>query len=265
MSHLSPETIARLVDETPAAQEAIHLSVCTVCAHELSALQEQTRGLAALGEIRPGRGSWLALEKRLERERLVAAPVQQPVRRGSAVFLRLAASIAIFAIGAASGAALRTTHLSQPDTGLTPAAQPVAVLEPVTPTVISGQPDVQPREMSPGSAARAVAPSIRPSAATVSGRSDPVTDVQLAEAAYLRALARFTEAAPSSGTDPVARLAALESILMTTQAALQEAPADPVINGYHLTALAQRDAVLRQIAVQPALVRSPANSPHTWF
>jgi hypothetical protein len=35
---------------------------------------------------------------------------------------------------------------------------------------------------------------------------------------------------------------------MTTQAALNETPTDPVINGYHLTALAQRDATLRQVA-----------------
>ena len=52
--------------------------------------------------------------------------------------------------------------------------------------------------------------------------------------------------------DPVNRLAALEGIVLTTRAALNEAPADPVINGYHLTALEQRDAILRQIQAQPA-------------
>ena len=45
----------------------------------------------------------------------------------------------------------------------------------------------------------------------------------------------------------MSRLAALEGIVLMTGAALSEAPADPVINGYHLTALEQRDALLRQI------------------
>jgi hypothetical protein len=44
------------------------------------------------------------------------------------------------------------------------------------------------------------------------------------------------------------RLAALEGIMLTAQAALREAPADPVINGYLLTAMGQRDAMLRQIS-----------------
>jgi hypothetical protein len=40
--------------------------------------------------------------------------------------------------------------------------------------------------------------------------------------------------------------------VITTRAALGQAPTDPVINGYHLTALAQRDAMLKQIKTTPA-------------
>lgn len=68
------------------------------------------------------------------------------------------------------------------------------------------------------------------------------------EAEYLRALARHAElsgAAPAG--DALSRLAALEGIVLTTGAALEEAPADPVINGYHLMALGQREALLREI------------------
>jgi len=69
------------------------------------------------------------------------------------------------------------------------------------------------------------------------------------EELYLGALTRYAELATQSDAgDPVARLAALQSIVMTTQAALSQTPSDPVINGYHLTALAQRDATLRQVA-----------------
>lgn len=99
---------------------------------------------------------------------------------------------------------------------------------------------------------RGVAPTPPPTPAAMAPPpadvTEAVTRLQTAEAAYATALgdyARLTGGLPSS--DPVNRLAALEGIVLTTRAALNEAPADPVINGYHLTALEQRDAILRQI------------------
>lgn len=79
-----------------------------------------------------------------------------------------------------------------------------------------------------------------------------------AESVYLDALARYAQLAGGAGeaSDPLARLAALEGIVLTTREALGRAPADPVINGYHMTALAQREATLRQIA---------ATSRNPWF
>lgn len=69
------------------------------------------------------------------------------------------------------------------------------------------------------------------------------------EADYVAALTRYAELTGEDLTDdPVNRLAALEGIVLTTRAALRESPADPIINGYHLTALTQREAMLRQIS-----------------
>jgi hypothetical protein len=92
-----------------------------------------------------------------------------------------------------------------------------------------------------------------------SDRSPPATvteaaqRLQEAESAYTAALAAYSEMGGNlPAADPVSRLAALEGIVLTTRAALNEAPADPVINGYHMTALEQRDAILRQIQAQPA-------------
>jgi hypothetical protein len=80
--------------------------------------------------------------------------------------------------------------------------------------------------------------------------------LRTAESDYLAALARFAELSGRvDAGDPLARLAALESIVATTRAALGRAPADPVINGYHLTAVAQRDALLRQVSA----------SGQTWY
>jgi hypothetical protein len=83
-------------------------------------------------------------------------------------------------------------------------------------------------------------------------------ELRQAEAAYRAALARHAEVAGVPETiNPAARLATLETIVLTTQEALRQAPADPVINGYHLAAVSQRDATLRQYA------RSADEQP--WF
>src|SRR5690606_18139253 len=84
-----------------------------------------------------------------------------------------------------------------------------------------------------------------PPAATL---GEAAQQLQQAEAYYNAALVNYARAGGDlPGSDPVSRLAALEGIVLTTRAALNESPADPVINGYHLTALEQRDALLRRI------------------
>jgi hypothetical protein len=73
-------------------------------------------------------------------------------------------------------------------------------------------------------------------------------------AAYL---AQFDSAAATGS--PVAyrsRLAALDRVISTTREAMREAPHDPVINGYYLTTLGQREATLRQLnTALPASLR----------
>lgn len=100
-------------------------------------------------------------------------------------------------------------------------------------------------------------------------RSPPTTlteaaqRVEEAEARYTDALAAYARLGGSiPAADPVSRLAALEGIVLMTGAALDEAPADPVINGYHLTALEQRDAILRQLERRPA---QESDDEQEWF
>ena len=53
------------------------------------------------------------------------------------------------------------------------------------------------------------------------------------------------------------RLAALDQMISTTREAMREAPHDPVINGYYLTTVGQREVALRELnngaASQPPL------------
>ena len=88
-------------------------------------------------------------------------------------------------------------------------------------------------------------------AAPVAAAGAPATTeeaLRLTEQAYLEALTRYAEESGlAASSDPLNQLATLEGIVLTTRAALEQAPADPVINGYHLAALSQREALLRQI------------------
>lgn len=213
MWHLSPEDLARLVDEDPSAREAEHLATCELCREELELFVEQSRSLAELTDSDPNPAAWARLRARLRREGLIGVP--SPAMSSASWFrhtttLRAAAAVGVFVLGGATGLLLQRDA-------------PVDVLAPS-------------REIA-----------TRPAV----GAYEAEQALRAAEATYLAAMARYAEligVAPQ--TNPAARLAALEGIVVTTRAALHQAPADPVINGYHLSALAQRDAMLRQIAAE---------------
>jgi hypothetical protein len=228
MQHLSLEELARCADEAPTAHESEHLAVCSLCAVELEALRDQTRALAALPGATPPDTQWPQLRSRLMAEGLMAVP-----RAGQTVWqkrlLRIAAALALFAAGGASGALLTGGGPAAGLPGGTLAAGALAA----TPAALTAV----------------------ESAATPAEATERLHD---AERLYLAALTRYAELTDAGEpVDPVTRLAALEGIVLTAQAALREAPADPVINGYLLTALGQREAMLRQISMN--------SDQETWF
>ncbi|HEX6609389.1 MAG TPA: hypothetical protein VF051_01310 [Hyphomicrobiaceae bacterium] len=240
MSHLTLETLARLVDDAPDPTENGHLDICAQCRAELEALRADVAALQMLPDPEPGEAQWLRLEDRLQREGLM----MRRSWRWQPQMLRMAAAIVIFILGGVSAALVLR---QQPDKYLTnnvqPATSPVAApglaTDPVTTLV----------------AETAAAPIAQPPAKLAAAQPAPARTAEeaaarlrAAETDYLAALTRYGELAGGADAgDPLARLAALESIVATTRAALGRAPADPVINGYHLTAVAQRDAVLRQL------------------
>jgi hypothetical protein len=246
MSHLNLETLARLIDDAPDPTEMGHLDICVQCREDLEALRADVAALNSLPDPEPASAQWIRLEERLEREGLLRRSWHwQPA------LLRMAAAIVVFALGGLAAAVV----LRSPDTQYltnnpqtapantqpsVPVASPNASLAdnsitaPVRGNTVQGQVPLQPARTAQEAARR----------------------LRTAESEYLSALTRFTElSGRAAEDDPLARLAALESIVATTRAALGRAPADAVINGYHLTAVAQRDALLRQVSA----------SGQTWY
>jgi hypothetical protein len=218
MSHLNIETLARLVDESADSHEAAHLEDCDECRSELEGLKVDAAALAQLPEIQPPERQWRAIQQRLIAEGLLRAPTTiHAERRWLTPVLQLAAALAIFVLGNFTAPLLRGANEA-----------PVAVNR------------LDSRETDRGMVSSV--------ATTTVSITDALATVRATEQAYLTALTRYAEiAGGTASADPIARLAALQSIVVTTGAALGQAPADPVINGYHLTAVAQRDATLKKL------------------
>jgi hypothetical protein len=215
MVHLNNETLSELLDGSPAPGVQEHLASCSVCQGELELLRRMRTQLRELPQLDPPPDLWSRIEERLPygRER------RWPGRPGR-VALRVAAMAAVFVIGLALGQAFQRGD-SAGDV-----AQPVA-----------GVPATVSEVGAPG---------------TPASLGDAMAEVRRLAAEYdaaLRTLQRMAEGRGATDASPLARqrLANLEALVEASRAALATDPADPVLNTYLFTAVAERDALVRQL------------------
>lgn len=237
MLHLPTERLAALGDERPTPEEEAHLTACEVCAHERNAY----RALVAMAHAeREPFGLPLTRWDAIAKELALPAPavsVERPARRSNRWMLQIAAGLLLVAGGAMAG------RMSA-GAGLLPTTNAVASSA-ATPVTNVAQ-----------SEAQTIADSI------AFGSVDEARAAQLKyEQGYQQAaayLAQYDTAGFSGGSQVAyrSRLAALDRMLTTTSQAIREAPHDPVLNGYYLTTLGQREATLRQLnTALPASIR----------
>ena len=237
MLHLSTDRLAELGDDAPMPEEAVHLASCKVCAYE--------------------RDAYLSLVTMAHAER---EPFGLPLTRWDAIAAELAAP--------AAASDMRGVHPARSHRWM---LQVAAGLLLVAGGAMLGRVSAGARAL-PGARATpaAVVASVNGSPSTASPASDSATFTSIDEArvAQLRSemlyqqaaafLARVDTTGAGNGS-PVAyrsRLAALDQVITTTREAMREAPHDPVINGYYLTTLGQREATLRQLnTALPASLR----------
>ncbi|MGD2122830.1 MAG: hypothetical protein PVJ76_13845 [Gemmatimonadota bacterium] len=228
MGHLTTEGLARLVSEAPTPEEDRHLAGCALCRAELEALREQTDAIGALPDLRPPPGDWEVLEARLASEGLIRSSglAVRAKRWRSSGWLQAAAALVLFLGGAALGSGVRA---SNPDDLLA-----------------QGEGTGELQLISVGSQAQ-----------PASNLVEAADAVNLAERQYMDALLRYRQLLDAQGDpayvgDPTVRFAALEAIVAAGRAAVQQAPADPYLNGVLVGALAERQALLRKASLTPA-------------
>lgn len=256
MLHLSSERLAALADSEPAPFEADHLAECAACARERAA----NRALLMMARAeREQLGMpltrWDSLAPELHRAGLVTAgalmsappvaPEERAPRRAAmrrtVAWLQAAAVLVLLGGGAAlgrlsAGAPLFGSFGSGEEqvTELPTEGVPLPPLPPgasLPPVAVIPSPDLAP--------------------AAFSSVEDARNALQRYEMAYRYAagyLADHDSTARIDDTDAYRlRLAALDRAGRVMSEALREVPYDPVINGYYLTTLGQREVTLRQL------------------
>jgi hypothetical protein len=215
MVHLSSETLSELLDGSPAPGVQEHLASCSVCQGELEVLRRLRTQLRELPRLDPPPDLWSRIEERLPYGRKRWWP-----RRLGLVALQVVVAAAVFVIGLALGQNWRRGELGSD------AARPsVSAVVPAGVLVDSAPP---------------------------ASLGEQMAEVRRLASEYDAALMKLQSMAQGQGrsdTSPLARqrLAALEALVEASRAALATDPADPVLNSYLFTAIAERDAMVRQL------------------
>lgn len=230
MSHLPTERLAALADEAPTAAELAHLASCAECARERDAYRSLVELAASAGtSIGAPLTSWEALRPRLVGDRLIGAEsaTPRPRRTGNRAWLQAAAAVLLVSGGAVAG---RVTAGAGP--------LPAARTRPVNTTAAATDSSPRFRSVEDARVAQAQSQLLYQSATAYLAQRDTAASE------------------PESPAAIRTRLAALDRTRQVLDQALDEAPYDPVINGYYLTTLGQREATLRQLnTVAPASMR----------
>ena len=245
MLHLPADRLIELGESEPTNTELAHLGACAECERERQAYRA-LRGLAAAegARVTDPLTSWDALSSALRDEGLItrtSAPVltltppgtpavarPRPRFRASEWALRAAAAIFLLAggivIGRSSG----------------------GVAFPITAAA-----DAPATTSAPASASDAPVGLASNFSVSYTSNAEALASLYRAQREYERAATFLMTNNPvGDETKPEvyrARLAALDNVMQASMTALEDAPADPVINRYYIAAAGARESTLRQL------------------
>jgi hypothetical protein len=252
MLHLSSERLAALADSEPTPLEADHLAVCAACARERAA----SRALLMMARAeREQLGMpltrWDSLAPELHRAGLVAAGALMSASppAGEAELAARSASVrravrwlqaAAVLVLVGGGAALGRLSAGVSPFSFDWFAESSAAVQSTERVPLSPLPAI-----SGATGVDAMLPEF-------SSVDEALVALQRYQVAYQHAAAYLADHDSTTHVDDSeayrTRLAALDRAGRAMSEALREAPYDPVINGYYLTTLGQREATLRQLA-----------------
>ena len=231
MSHLPDERLAALFDDPPSSAELAHLASCERCAAERASYRALRELSNAEQHIGSPLSDWATLAPALRADGVIDTGEWRVARRPRrfGVWSQAAAAVLIAIGGVAYGR--------------------YSAVGSVLPESIHRGGDV-------ASAAGTGTDSIT-FGSIEEARAVQVQSQLLYQSAALFLAAHDTlDLSPGSPAAIRRRLAALDEVGATVRQALTESPGDPVINGYYLTTLGQREVAMSQLnAALPVGVR----------
>lgn len=238
MLHVDPERLAALADEEPTAEERAHLAGCPPCAAEVAAYRELLAhaGAACTSIVAAPLTDWDTLSARLAGEGLLRrAGNDGAARRGgfrARGWMRVAAAVMLVAGGAAFGRATAAVPLGSRSAA--PARSDAQRIAPAP---------------TKGGGSESLASASQDSAGAFVSLQDALDMMRRADRDYRLAAAYVALHDTSSRSADVfrTRLAALDRVQDAALEAVNEAPSDPVINQYLLSARTAREVTLQQL------------------
>jgi len=250
MLHIAPERLAALLDETATPDEASHLADCAPCSDELAAHRRLAR-LALAEAVREGPplNDWASLGAMLKAEGIIsAAPVVLARPSRTQWVLRIAAGLALVAGSVVAGRWSTNVDLTRGEQMRGEQTRGEQTRGELTDAPRPGASTASVSTM----AAAPVFASPQAAMQVLTSAQQQYSDA----AAYLAAQDTTSHFIGLNVNTYRARLTALDNIVASTRAALYQAPQDPVLNQYYLSAVAAREGTLRQYkAALPAAQR----------
>jgi hypothetical protein len=218
MSHLPDERLAALYDDPPTSAELAHLASCERCATERAAYRALRELANAEQRIGAPLSDWDTLAPALRADGVIDTGewrVARRPRRFGGAWSQAAAAVLIALGGIGFGRYTAAGSL------LPESRQRVDV---------------------------AAADSVTFSSVEDARKAQEHYQSLYQSAALYLAAHDTADLAPGSPAAIRRRLATFDEVGATVRQALTESPADPVINGYYLTTLRQREAALRELS-----------------
>jgi hypothetical protein len=247
MLHLDPERLAALADNEPTAEEIAHLAACRQCTRERAAYREllALASQARTHTLKEPLTHWDVLAPSLREEGLLRTMSETAGGGGGHMrfwhrpWLQAAAAV-MLAVGGGVVGRLSATR---------------------APNIAGTEQVGQATSESTSARLAGTAPNAADSARTFVSLEDALAVMARAESDYRLAAAyiaaRDSSADARAGVDLYrTRLAALDKVSDAALAAVNEAPHDPVLNQYLISARSARDVTLQQLNSRlPAGVR----------
>lgn len=264
MQHLDTERIAAFDHDSPTSDELAHLSVCASCRAERDAFVALAQlavqdGYAMASSEAPRLSDWESLSVVLRAEGLLTSASDHRVPETPLVVRALDGSGERIERTVKAGRSALTPSIGRPAAGMPMWMRSAAAIALLAGGIVAGRMSVDARltpfsAVASASGQNASMTTLRPASL---GGADTFASVEQATAVLSNAQSEYERASLWLAANDTtvrasdvyrARLAALDQMMAASQAALREAPQDPVLNHYYLAASTAREATLQQLS-----------------